>query len=129
MSLNWDLSRIEDYEDYCWQVDPDRADGQKLLNIVTHAMIYATMATGIGELTERAAPEFYTRLRAWELINGPMIIETDGPRPITWAEVKRHVGLSTNVFPRETDAQFARKLMTSARDRARYIMERADAAE
>ena len=126
MSLNWDISKVSGKDGLCWIGDPDE-DGKRYLNPVTDALIWATMAVGMGEITERNAEQFFRRLRAWELAIGSMLRmprETaDGivmdDYMIEPSDIVAHVGLKTNVFPMETDAKFARKLTDALLGRAR----------
>jgi hypothetical protein len=103
MALTWTLDQIKDYEEVCWIEDR--------LNPVTEALIWATMAVGIPQITDDNADEFYDRLHRWERLVAYYVIEGGkGPRPITREEVKAHIGLHTNAS-RLTRAQFGKKLM------------------
>ena len=107
MSLNYDLSTIKDWEKVTKH--PDRAE----LTPVTHALIWATIAVGSGHITELNAYQFYRRLSFSERARGSYLQKWDGEasseRYITIAEVRAHVGLSTNADTM-TDAQFLKKV-------------------
>lgn len=113
MALNWSVSNVEGWEDLCYFVAP--ADewtrgikaGDRVLNPVTEALIFSTMAVDLPGITRENAGEFFARLRFIERLDGARLIraEVDGKRPegaaafITEDEVLAHVGLSTNVSP------------------------------
>ena len=124
MSLNWSVEDVEDYETTCWLVlaegDPNRGvePGGKILNPVTECLIFMTLGVGIGRITKDNADEFYARVNFTETVNGEVLIraEVDGVRPtglaarITPAEVKAHIGLSTNAsFKDESRANFLKR--------------------
>ena len=111
MSLNWDVSRVENMEAVCYHT---KEDG-KYLNDITEKLIWMTMTVGLGEITEKNWKKFYNRVHLDEKLNGARrsqifrdnddklicYPETDIPleRPIFIKrdEVKAHIGLSTNV--------------------------------
>jgi hypothetical protein len=125
MPLDWDLRGIVDHETTCFIGEPD-AQGRRELNPVTNAIIWMCMATDIGEITAANAEEFYIRAYAWERMNGPMLRNGDGTeRYLTAFDVREHVGIHTNVFPKTTVSRYARKLYDGAEDRAKYAWQRA----
>lgn len=111
MALTWDISEVKDFENVCFMEAP--ADepmagitkGDRVMNPVTNALIWATIGVDLPGITEEDAAEFYARLRFTEEISGPYLIraEVDGVRPsgrdafITIEEVLAHVGLKANV--------------------------------
>jgi hypothetical protein len=118
MSLDWNLTKIKDYETVCW-VDPETVgspargiwtynDQDKALNPVTYSIIWGTMAVGIGQIKESNLDEFFTRLHIWESVTGK-------DNKTTYEQLKQHIGLNTNVFPKESTAAFMEKMQ-------RYIM-------
>lgn len=119
MSLDWSLTEIKDYETLCWIAPPegDAGQGDKVLNPVTNTIIWATMAVGIGHLTENRAEEFHDRLTFIERLFGPMSKKLDEEGkivglPITLDDVKAHIGLRTNV-PYERNTNWAPRMLTS----------------
>lgn len=111
MSLNWDVSKVS--EDVRLVADPD--GGEPVMNPVTNALIWATMAVGIGEITEKNVEEFYTRLHVWEIALGPYLSDTDKdgnrkPYLMTPTDVQNHIGLVANVAY-ESTAKFRAKVM------------------
>jgi hypothetical protein len=113
VSLNWDVSNIQNHDEVCFFYAPDDdpnhgvSKGDRLLNPVTNSLIWATIAVGIGDLSEVNAAEFFARLRLIERLDGPFLIRAVDPetgrRPegpgafITTDEVRAHIGLTTNV--------------------------------
>jgi hypothetical protein len=113
MSLNWSLTKIENYEDLCWKpaLDEDGkqiidSDGDPRVRIepITDCLIWGTMVVEIGKITEKTYEEFHRRLvEAHEVGICPSINYYDEQtkkwrvRIPTLEEVKLHIGLSTNV--------------------------------
>ena len=107
MSLNWDFTKCKDSE----------ALGEAEEWPITHALIWLTMGTGIGDISEKNAPEFYARIHLLEEIDGKWLrfathfdaenqADEWEDRPITPEDVQKRIGLSTNVFPMETRAKW-----------------------
>ncbi len=87
MALNWDLSKIK-----------NRAEIQKGNEAaITDQMIWFTMFAGIGEITEANAGEFYARVHLIEKLSGAFLYRDKEPMYITPADVRRRIGLKTNV--------------------------------
>lgn len=102
MSLDYNLTKIKDRDlsDEGWAV--------------TQAIIFSCLNTGIGEITEKNAAEFYARMAICERVMGPMLTSFDGgitPRYITPDEVRAHIGLHTNVAPEETRTKWLRRII------------------
>lgn len=126
MSLNWDASKIAESVRIGTRVDPYSKEEYEGLSQITETFIWATMAVGIGNLTEAEAPEFYARIRLYEAANGAFLrearkgedgeplLDADGnvlhwdERLITEQDVRDHIGLSTNVS-KETRAAWLKR--------------------
>lgn len=125
MSLDWNLSKIENYKEVCFSTNEN---GEDILNPRTEALIWLTMAVDIGKITEENAIEFYARVSLWENMFTPMLSSFEDHKKvyhkITPEDVKKHIGLSTNVskisdaawrkrmfdnFVREARSEFKRK--------------------
>jgi hypothetical protein len=109
LSLNWDITKC---------ADPDALLTDEQYP-TTEAMVMFTMGVGIGELTDKTAPEFYARLVASDYWPG-----------ITPQIVARYIGLRTNVFPQETRAKWMKRVITSRMDESvrKYARVMADEA-
>ena len=144
MALRWDLEQIAGYEEVCWEPatvsDPDTGevvpelgeDGSPLqkLRTRTEALIYATVAVGMGEITASNYIEFWMRLAAIEAWDGVWVGSPQGawspvdgaepdeagrvlcaqgegqtPLPFTLECVRQHIGLKCNVSS-ETPAKW-----------------------
>jgi len=106
MPLTWDITRC--------------AETPETLNAgvdgtITEACIFLTMGVGIGDWTEANAAEVYGRVHLMEAIYGAMVRlpNPDGTgltdRPITPEDVRRRIGLRTNVGKTETRASFLKR--------------------
>jgi hypothetical protein len=74
------------------------------MNVITYVIIFSTMSTGIGTLTDATAPEFWARLNIIQKLRGPLMYQGDQPYYLTRDDVQAHLGLSTNVFRQATRA-------------------------
>lgn len=129
MALHWDVSKIVEREgrDFVWaptgEKDEEGKPLYRLRNIV-ETMIWSTMAIGIGEITEKNVNEVARRMAIYEQIRGPMRRNAEGGVYYTREEIARLVGLSTNVFPKEPEAQWKRRILDSVWSEATYNAER-----
>ena len=94
MALNWDIREVANQKEVCWIGEGD----QYRLNPVTDAVIWYTLALDIGDLSEANLDEFVFRMRTYDRLFSPLLTGPDGEdRKLTYAEVRAHVGLHTNV--------------------------------
>ena len=101
MSLNWDVTRVKNSDEVCFV----ERDGETHLSPVTNDLIWLTLGIGIGEITEKTAHEFYTRMLChWGIDN-----YSKKERRVAWDYIVAHIGLSTNVFPKESSAKWMKK--------------------
>lgn len=142
MSLNWNLSKIDGYKDVCyerhvgspeemgemerrvtltgpdWAWEDDSHTALVRLSPITHALIWHTMAIGMGSITERNWQEFYRRVHCRERVAGSLLLSSEGsPHHIKPQDVRRHIGLKTNVAE-ESAAAFNGSTMRILREQA-----------
>jgi hypothetical protein len=118
MSLNWNIGKVKDYTNTCyerlplegnedrlkdggfmgpyWYVSKDDPNTIERLTVTTQTLIFATMAVGLGTISEKNAEEFHRRL-AWVERGGAFRRSAEGDVPFTLDEVRAHVGMTTNV--------------------------------
>lgn len=96
MSLNWDCTKVRDKQEVL--------EGEEWLK--TNAIILATMAIDMGQITEKNTDEFYSRYKALEFVVGGTLAEGV---TVTRADISRRVGLSTNVATK-TRAQYVKRV-------------------
>jgi hypothetical protein len=112
MALNYWFDNIHDYENVVWiktgEKNEDGSD-EMTMNPVTHALIFATMSVGIGDIREKNMDEFVARFRIIEKLQGPFIIEDGKGRRLEDHELAAHIGLRTNVS-NETRAAWVRRI-------------------
>lgn len=124
MSLNYELGKIKDWKTVTRATaehdDPGRGykKGDEIMSPVTNTLIWCTLGIGMGEITEENVYEFYGRLRIQEALNGAYLRyheEGGGIRDeyITLEQVKAHIGLTTNVFPKRTHSEFLKQVITA----------------
>lgn len=113
MSLNWNLSKIKNSDELCWPAD--RKGSENEMNPITNALIWATMSVGIGQITEKNYIEFFGRCELISRLSGAPLREfKDGKRhdvDFTLADIKAHIGLSTNVS-REASGPWGKRIVT-----------------
>lgn len=108
MSLDWNLKNVKD-QSVCWRTATENnipigeEKGKQYMTALTQMMIYVTMAVDIGEITVKNAEEFYGRVVLLEKLRGARLKKWDAStkthvdRYITPADVRAHIGLTTNV--------------------------------
>lgn len=107
MSLDFDVSRVKNFDVLTSIPNPygqKNEDGTPKLSWhpVTDALIWATMAIGMNNITEKNWIEFFQRIRAIERVSGayvnrPNVTSRFDPKGfITPLEVYSHIGLHTN---------------------------------
>jgi hypothetical protein len=116
MSLDWDVSQVENYEEIL-----DEESGEWT---ITNGLIWRTLALGIPRITEKNWREVYYRNRVIDVLNGPAVFKfnEDGTKTneITPSAIKRRIGLSTSVT-KLTDKQFASNIGASLLRQEKYI--------
>ena len=89
MSLDFDLSNIENYKEVC------EKDG--VYTPLTQTLVFGCMGVGLGSINEKNFVEFCSRLLTWQHCFGPLLSTEDGPYEITPEDIWKFVGLRTNV--------------------------------
>jgi len=95
MSLDFDLTKVKDWEKFARYPDPE-ADNEYLLTETTKQIIFAAMYVGVGRITEKNYINFYVRLAAYEAVHGALRSMNGKKIPFTLEEVKMYIGLCTN---------------------------------
>jgi hypothetical protein len=100
MSLNYDLTEVEDYEGKCYEGEGDNLR----LHPETQMLVFLTMTIGMGTITKKNWREFAARA---------VLANFAWPTGMTRGEmenlVRSHIGLSTNVG-KTTRSKFMRLL-------------------
>ena len=134
MSLDFNFAGIDGYKELCWTETGELGeDGKPLLRVsaVTDVLVWATMGIDMGEITQKNYVEFATRLLMWQGVMGPMLQEpVEGESgEVTWAnrvvgidDVRRHIGLSTNVSTK-TRTQFMKRMERDMKDKEERHLE------
>ena len=99
MSLNYDLTKIENSEELCWKPDEEN-EGEFNMSIITNTLIWSTLSIGMNKITEANAKDFLVRCDLFaDILGAPMYI-WQGPDKIdqrlTYQNIIDHIGLSTN---------------------------------
>lgn len=111
MSLDWNLTKINNNTEVCWEKNEDGTDK---LNPVTESLIWLTMGIGMGSITEDNQSDFYCRVAMYEKLFGTMLSYWKDSKkvsvPITPEDIHNHIGLTTNVS-KDTDASFRKRIV------------------
>lgn len=84
MSLDYNLSKVKDYQSVCYAADGEIAPATK-------SLVFSTLAIGMPELTKGNRVTFLRRLNLWEAAHGfPLTSE---------GTVAAHIGMKTNAAP------------------------------
>ena len=97
MSLQWDITDIENYQSLFWEEkeDPDRKDNELYkLSDVTESLIHLSSWTGINRITKNNYKELAKRLAELELL-GITYHSSSNPKEV---DVFNHIGLKTTVY-------------------------------
>jgi hypothetical protein len=123
MALHWDISHIKDYEDLCLEdagLDSE-GDEQVRLNPTTDNLIWATMSTGIGEITDDTYIEFWIRMNTLSTLQAGTLGGAVKVMPLD--AVKAHIGLSTNVS-HEAPGKWFKRIVKSETQSIQYREEK-----
>lgn len=117
MSLNFELTKIENWEKLCYIKVVDKDDGKtyERINPVTEAIIFMTMAVGIGEITAKTWEEFALRAHMFGFLDHGL-----GAKVMA-ADIRAHIGLRCNVSS-TSKAKFAKALEDSMRRAAQRVL-------
>lgn len=121
MSLDWNLTEIENHEEVCWI---DDGHGGHRLSPVTETLILMTIPLGMTAITPATVEEYATRIAMIQDVDGGLLLGTDpetGDRTdvrVTTADVYAHVGLRTNASSR-TRGSFLKTVYDTVKDRVR----------
>ena len=126
MSLNFDLTGIENYKELCWE--PTHRGGDRL-NPITETLVFAAQIVGVADINDKTKGEFFRRLSMLEHVGGSFV-QKSTPKGsvmlyITQADVEAHVGLHTNATPR-TKAQFHKMIIQTVEEDTRRAVNRRD---
>ena len=115
MALTWDLTKINDYDNVCWNQDDE---GNNTLNPTTESLIWLSMGIGMNSINEKNADEFYSRVCIYEKMFNSMrsMVNDDNKIErifVTPEEVYAHIGLRTNATS-YTPAQFRKNICDHA---------------
>jgi len=104
MSLNWSVKNVKNWETVCRVEAPEDhptmgiSKGDLVWTPLTEVMSWLTIMVGIGNLTDKVAPEFYARAKFCEKLYGCFWYNGKGEmQELTWEDVQGYVGMNANV--------------------------------
>ena len=101
MSLDWDISKCKNHEDITLD--------QEVEGDITEQIIWSSLTTKLGNITETNWTEWYARYTLWNKIHG-------FDNSIEPKDFHRRIGMSTNVFPAESRSKWLNGMMKSKLD-------------
>ncbi len=111
MSLDWNIGDCKDYEEITMNQE---VEGDK-----TNQIVWASLITKLGDITEGNWHEWYARYVIWNRVH----CFDNNLEP---QDFHRRIGLTTNVFPAETRSKWLnsviKKQLTQAEETAKYKM-------
>ena len=130
MSLNWDITAVQNRETLCWQPST-REEGKVELTPITETLLWCTIHVGMNKITATNYKDFYRRLIEWEVVlgTGGIMYYMDEnnkrqSRMPTLQEIQDHVGLATNATVMESrkwSSNLARLVHEEATSRLRVM--------
>lgn len=97
MSLNWNAEKVPSH------IRSRNAGAMT-------AAIWASMVTGVPDLTETTVKEAMMRTKMFEEMAGPYLVDDEGKPAYLWTELPMFVGLRTNAS-RKNRTRFLAELM------------------
>lgn len=122
MPLNWNVEKVEDYEDLKVPATCEiTGEPIKVMDSVTRYLIECTVAIGMGEITKKNYVDFYVRLKMGGWADNIGIKTNDGKeRPLKLSDVERRIGLGCNVSF-DSKATFLNNLYSKYEHQARGL--------
>ena len=131
MSLDFNLTKINNYNEVCWL--PENEHGDSYINPVTETLIFYTAFIKTWGITESNWRDMYKRIALWERLFSPTLkhyeFDEDGKvkskrdRYITVEDVFQHIGLSTN-GGEQTEAAYKKHVLKQFNDECDKEMNR-----
>lgn len=112
MALHFELTTVPDWETTCYT----GTGADRRMSGVTETLIFATMMIGMSRITEANVDKFSLRIAQHQAAAGPLMRGWDEAAsefvgvPVTDADVRAHIGLSTNASAK-TDARWKTDLL------------------
>jgi hypothetical protein len=103
MSLDFKLTDIADWKEVCYNEGKMTAEAE--------SVIFATMAVGIGHITEKSYVEFSVRA---QVVAGVAEFGGDAYRALTPEVLHKYIGLRTNVCY-EQEAKWIKRVLDGTR--------------
>ena len=105
MSLDFSFKDCKEIDhDELWTEYPSpfpSRETERDLNVVAKSLVFISMFVGINKITESNYLEFWRRTDLYQKVYGTMFQISDGegwnPYFLTEDDVKKHIGMSTNV--------------------------------
>ncbi len=107
MSLDWNIRKVRDHEELFTDAE----------SVKTQAIVFGCISTGIGKLTDDTVAEYTARAEFLQLLDGPWLMGPDGGLNITASDIRRRIGLETNVFPAESRTAWVKRVVSGDLDR------------
>lgn len=109
MSLDYNYKEVKDWEIVCEKSNGLGGGlGEKILDVLTEAIIWSTVTIGLNEITKDNYKEFHERIIAMEIAAESYYllysVKAGTRRNPSLKEIEMHIGLTTNATPMKTGA-------------------------
>jgi hypothetical protein len=123
MSLSIDVAKVYDWKNYCYIKVQDEKTGEEYdeYNPATKYLAWGSMAIGIGEITQLNYKEVYLRHLFMNKLTTRGLVSNI--MPITLEDVRKNIGLKTNVV-HEPKGKWLRRISKTLYWELEYNMER-----
>ena len=91
MSLDWEITNIKNWEEI--------AMNQEVEGDITEQIVWSSLITKLGNITEDNWTEWYARYHLWNRVH-------DFDNNLEAKDFHRRIGLTTNVFPAESRSKW-----------------------
>ena len=123
MSLNFNFTKVANHE----EVTIDPTDPTKW-HPVADALVWLSLHCGYAEITLKNVDKVIARIMAYQAVGGGYLSHKGARIYITPADIRRFVGMRTNVTPL-TDAQWVRRLGAIASDQGALLRHKLEKAQ
>jgi len=135
MSLDFSFKKIANYKEACYgpaleKDEPTRglSKGDRPIDGTLHTLIWATLAVGLGTITEKNVDEWRFRIAALDVVGANpfwRFADDVGVKSIHGIEsyvperdeIARFIGLETNAFPEKTRKQWLASVIVESVER------------
>jgi hypothetical protein len=123
MSLNFNFTKVANHEEVT--IDPNNPENW---HPVADALVWLSLHCGYAEITLKNVDKVIARIMAYQAVAGAFLRHKGAPLYLMPADIRRFVGMRTNVTPL-TDTQWVRRLGAIASDQGALLRHKLEKAQ